>query len=356
MPSVSEPLHPRSPSGSGSPKISASADRAREQLREEFGQLRAEIGGLSPEQSGAEGSGSGFGRVRGSLAVLALSAAVAAAVANFALHGGRTSKSGNVSGVSGAPPLPEPGPALITADLASPHDSFPVLALIAPGLRTETLGPNGGLQGAGAPSGGPSTVFVVGKPVPVGGQGSPSEDVTGAHPVSRAPTPPPQAPQAPAPAAPESRGDTPPPPGASGGGNLGDGNPGGGGPGNGPGHEKPGDGGGSSTAAAGGPGNGLGKGHIKGQGKGHDGGSPGKGHEKDPGVGEIAPSGGENEGPGGHGGGKNPAAPPAAPPPAPSAEPAPPAPGYGSNGNHGKSGEEHGKGQGKATAPGQAGK
>ena len=68
-------------------------DHAREQLREEFEQLRGEIEGLGAEESGGGDPPSGGGfrdRARASLAVLALTAAVAAAAGTFALNGGRT--------------------------------------------------------------------------------------------------------------------------------------------------------------------------------------------------------------------------------------------------------------------------
>jgi hypothetical protein len=349
---VSEPLHPGGPSSSGSQNISAAAQRAREQLREEFEQLRVDIGGLGTEQGGDDGPppGTGFGRVRASLAVLALSAAVAAAAANFALNGGKTAKSGSVS--LGPPSHEPPESGAIAAGLGGPESSFPVLSLIAPGLRTDTLGSSAGLPIAGPPFTGPSHVFVVGKPVPVGGHGSLAEGVAGANPVGHLPAPttsptPTPTPAAPAPEASQQLAYSPPPPpsagggGNPGGGNPGGGNPGGGNPGGGPGHgpgDKPEDSG-SGHGASGGPGNGLGKGHIKGQGKGHDGGSPGNGHEKDPSGGETAQTGygedGSSDDPGGSAPAKSPSA-----APAPPAEPSPPA-------------EEHGKGHGKATAPGQ---
>ena len=132
---MNEPVDPRDPSppGPGSREISAAAERAREQLREEFEQLRVEIEGLNAEDeaSGADGppSRAGFrGRARASLAVLALTAAVAAAAANFALNGGRTPKDGSVSV---PPPSREPEPGVITADSGSAETAFPVLSLIA---------------------------------------------------------------------------------------------------------------------------------------------------------------------------------------------------------------------------------
>jgi hypothetical protein len=52
-----EPLDPPdlSPSGPGSREISAAAERAREQLREEFEQLRVEIEELDTEESSGDG-------------------------------------------------------------------------------------------------------------------------------------------------------------------------------------------------------------------------------------------------------------------------------------------------------------
>jgi hypothetical protein len=345
---VSEPLQPSDPSASGSRNVSSAAQRAREQLREEFEQLRVDIGALGIEESGDVGSpaGSGFGRVRASLAVLALTAAVAAAAANFALNGGKTQKNGSVS--LGPPSNEPPEPGVLAAGLGGAENSFPVLSLIAPGLRTDILGSSAGLPIAGPPFSGPSHVFVVGKPVPVGGHGSRAEGVAGANPVGHLPAPttsptPTPTPAAPAPEAPQDLAYSPPPPPSPGdGGNPGGGNPGdggnpGGGPGHGPGEKS--EHGGSGHAASAGPGNGLGKGHIKAQGKGHDGGSSGNGHEKDPGAGETAQTGYGEDGSSGDPGGSGPAKSPGGAP-APPAEPTSPA-------------EEHGKGHGKATAPGQ---
>src|SRR6476659_4493695 len=125
---------------------------AREQLREEFEQLRVEIEGLDAEESGGGDStfGGGLrGRARASLAVLALTAAVAAAAGNFALNGGRTPKDGSVSV---PPPSNGPEPVVATADRGSGEPSLSLLSLLGPGLQTDILGSSAGLPGAGHPS------------------------------------------------------------------------------------------------------------------------------------------------------------------------------------------------------------
>src|SRR6187431_2729331 len=133
---------------------------AREKLREEFEQLRVEIEGLDAEERGGGDPSSGGrfrDRARASLAVLALTAAVAAAAGNFALNGGRTPKDGSVS----VPPLPNgPQPDVIKADRGSAEPSLSLLSLLGPGLQTDILGSNAGLPGAGH-STGSSPVFVV---------------------------------------------------------------------------------------------------------------------------------------------------------------------------------------------------
>jgi hypothetical protein len=324
----------------GSREISAAAERAREQLREEFEQLRVEIEELDAEESSGDGRpfGAGFrGRARASLAVLALTTAVAAAAANFALNGGRTPKDG---GASVPQTSSEPEPGVVAAERGSTETAFPALSLIAPGLQTDALGSLIGLPSAGPPFTGPSPVFVVGGPVPVSVHRSQGEEVAGANPVGHSP---PATPPVSEPHAPQELTSLPPP--APGGG------PGGGGnPGNGEVRDNGLGGGGKGPGDGGKPGNGYG--HIKTNGKGH-GGSPGKGHEKDQSGGEVAEGGyGDNGSPGkdpgghghGHGGSHGGGPPPATAAPA---DPGPPAggPGSDSNGNPGK-GESHGKGQG----------
>jgi hypothetical protein len=337
-------------------------EHAREQLREEFEQLRGEIEELRAEEGGGDGplSSGGFGKARASLAVLALTAAVAAAAGNFALNGGRTPKDGSVS----VPPSSsEPEPGGITADRGGAEPSLSLLSLIGPGLQTDILGSNAGLPSASPPVTGPSPLFVVGDPVSVSGHGSRGGDVAGAGPVSQSPTP---VSQSPTPTPPVPEPDSPhlafsPPPAPAGG--TGDG------PGNG---EVPGDGGkpasGGNTASVtlegdpggGGEGPGKGKGHIKANGKGH-GGSPGKGHEKDQDDGEVAESGSGDNGspndhPGGHGRGKGRGGGPPAATTAPADPgPPPPGPGSGSSGKPGKS-ESPETAHGKSAAPGQSGK
>jgi hypothetical protein len=378
------PLDPRDPSPSdlGSGEISAAAEQAREQLRGEFEQLRVEIGGLDAEASSGEPPvGGGFrSRARASLAVLALTAAVAAAAANFALNGGRTPNAGSVS----VPPTsPESEPGVITADRGSAEKAFPLLSLIPPGLQVDTLDSSAGLAGAGAPFTGPSPLFVVGEPVPVGAHGSPGEDVGGSDPVGRSPKPSPEpsptASPTPSPTStpplaaadpPQQVGSSSPP--APGGGPGGDADPGddpddGKVPASGPGDGgedpddggKPGHGGGNSGNSGGGGGDGVGNGHIKARGKGH-GGSSGNGHEKDQGGGEVADTGsGDTGSPGASAGGRGRGKKKGAPAPV-TETPAPPSPPVGgppsgSNGTSGKS-EDHGNGHGKSTAPGQVGK
>jgi hypothetical protein len=334
-------------------------DNAREQLREEFEQLRGEIEGLGAGESGAGDPPSGGGlrdRVRASLAVLALTAAVAAAAGNFALNGGRTPKDGSVS-----VPRPSngPEPAVTRADRGSAEPSLSLLSLIGPGLQTDILGSNAGLPGAGNPTAGPSPLFVVGDPISASGHGSRGGDVQHADPVGHSPAPTPTSP-APEPEPHEPSLAFSPPPAPAG-------------PGNGEGPSdggQPGDGGHTAATTleeddpSGGEGPGKGKGHIKAKGKGHDGGSSGKGHEKDQEGGEVvvesAPgeSGSPDDHPGGHGHGhgkgKGHGGGPPAPPPPP-ATPAPPSPepGPGPKGNPGKSEDP---GHGKSTAPGQVGK
>lgn len=384
---VSEPPDPRDPSGFGpdSPEISAAAERARQQIREEFKRLRDEIHEQCAEDgSGDVPSGTGFRhRARLSLAALALSAAVAAAAANFALHGGRSSKEGDAS-------LPQPSPApeagAIAAAPESPRAPGPQAPLhflsgVAPGVLFERLGSTGSSPAKDAVLEGPTPAFVVGNPVPAGQPGGADGGVGNSSPVRQHPTP---TPASPPPEAPQALAYSPPPP-APDGASVGDGgNPasgpdhggdaaGGRGHGGGAAHgaegegRRGGGGSGGKTAAAvvdpeasGGAGNGLGKGHVNAQGKGHDGASPGKGHQKyDNGdVPEQGTPGGQGSpGPdfGSHGhvhgprGAKHPAPAPPASVPAPPA----PAPPSGSGGGPGKSQEDHGNGNGKIDAPGQ---
>src|SRR4051794_30081172 len=174
---VSEPLDPRN---------------AREKLREEFEQLRVEIG----EMRGGKGRGDDpppgglRGRARAAVAVLALSAAVAAAAGNFALNGGRTPKDGTVSvpPSSAIPPAssgPEPG--AITAARGSAETSSSLLSLIGPGLQHGILGSNVTPPSANPPAAGPAPLFVVGDPVSVLVHGPRGGDVTGGSPVSHSP-------------------------------------------------------------------------------------------------------------------------------------------------------------------------
>ena len=135
-------------------------EHAREQLREEFEQLRGEIEELHAEEGGGDGplSGGGFGKARASLAVLALTAAIAAAAGNFALNGGRTPKDGSVSI---PPPSIEPEPGVITAGRGSAEPSSSLLSLIGPGLQTGILGSNASPPSTAPPGIGPSPLFVV---------------------------------------------------------------------------------------------------------------------------------------------------------------------------------------------------
>src|SRR6185295_7922014 len=107
-------------------EISSAAERAREHLREDFEQLRAEIEGDVEESPGGSSPAGGGSRNKAwaSFAAFALAAAVAAAAANFALNGGRTSKDGSVS-VPPSSSQPEPG--AITAAAGSPRVSSPLL-------------------------------------------------------------------------------------------------------------------------------------------------------------------------------------------------------------------------------------
>jgi hypothetical protein len=311
-------------------------EHAREQLREEFEQLRGEIEGLGAEEGGGGDPPSGGGfrdRARGSLAVLALTAAVAAAAGTFALNGGRTQKEGSVSV---PPPSNGPEPIVAKADRGGAEPPS-LLALIGPGLQTDILGSSAGLPGAGHPSTGPSPVFVVNDPISAVGHGSRGGDVKNADPVGHSPTPTPTAPApAPEPDEPSLAFSPPPvPAGETGGGPGHDEAPGDGGKPDG-GHtaattldEEDDSGGGDEGPGGGDEGPGKGKGHIKANGKGH-GESPGKGHAKDQGG----------------------AAPAAAPPPV---APPPPPPGPGPKGNPGKGGGPD-PGHGKSTAPGQVGK
>jgi hypothetical protein len=331
-------------------------DHAREQLREEFEQLRGEIEGLGAEKDGGGDPPSGGGfrdRARASLAVLALTAAVAAAAGNFALNGGRTPKDGSVHV---PPPSNEPEAGVTTADRGSAKPSPSLLSLIGPGLQTDILASNAGLPGAPPPSAGPSPLFVVGDPVSVSVHGARGGNVAGGDPVghspghSPAPTPTPSAPE-PEPHPTQVAFSPPPAPVGGAGGGPGNGEVPSDGPGEG---GNPGDGGHTAVTTveedqAGGEDEGPpAKGHVKAKGKGH-GESPGKGHEKDQGGGEVAVTvtgdeGSQDDHPGGgHGRGKGRGggAPPATPP---SAEPGPP-PGEGPDTGHGKS-----------TAPGQVGK
>src|SRR5690348_9891143 len=113
---VSDPLNPRDPSSSASEKISAAADRARKQLREDFHRLRAEIGEPPAGDTGDRGQPSGPGRrsrAGAAVAALALTAAIATAATSFALNGGSSQKDagalvpehspgGEAAGVGGA--------------------------------------------------------------------------------------------------------------------------------------------------------------------------------------------------------------------------------------------------------------
>src|SRR6478672_994711 len=173
---VSEPLDPFR-GGGGSEEISAAADRARKQLREDFEQLREEIGEPPGEDAGGGGQppGPGLrGKARATVAALALTAAVATAATNFALNGGRSSKDG---GVSAPQPLPEGEAGGITAAVGSAETQGPLgraqlpSPLIGPGLRLGALTSSGGNSGTvppfgTLPSNGPKTVFVVGQPLP----------------------------------------------------------------------------------------------------------------------------------------------------------------------------------------------
>jgi hypothetical protein len=371
---VSPPRDPRDPTplDSSSPEISDAAERARQLLREEFQELRTDIEALS----GGDGRfGGGFrGKARASLAVLALTAAVAAAAVNFALNDERSPKDGSVSV---PPPSGEPDtPTMIAVGEGAAAAPFSFFSLLAPGLQTGVFGPSPGLPGEGLPPAGPGPQFVVGDLQPA--SGAPGEDVGGASPVHGSPAhrlPPPASTPA-TPDAPQQFASLPPPPPPPGGpgGGEGPGNGGGEGPGNGGGGAGPGNGGGGEGPGnGGGPGNGpdpakdhgdrgLGKGHIKARGKGH-GGSPGKGHEKDAGSDEVVaadPGGGPSGGPTGggtpgkdHGRGGSP--PPAAETPSDPVTESD-GPGSGSSGNGRGKGGSQGAGHGKSTAPGQSAK
>src|SRR5262245_7609752 len=231
---ASEPLDPRdpSPTGRGSSEITEAAERARKQLREDFEHLRAEIEEQRAAETPAGDSAGGTrfrGKARATFAAFALTAAVAAAAANFALNGGRTSKESDVSAPSASP---EPEGGGITADRGSPKTAFPLLASIPPSLLIEGLGSSGGggLPGAASPVGGPTALFVVDKLVPVSGHRLSGENVAGADPVGR-PTAVPGSPSQPLPGpqGPPQLAYTPPPVagGGGGGGQPGE-NPGGG--------------------------------------------------------------------------------------------------------------------------------
>ena len=221
-------------------EISTAAERAREHLREDFEQLRAEIEGEVEESPGGSSPAGGGNRNKAwaSFAAFALAAAVAAAAANFGLNGGRTSKDGSVS----LPPSSsQPEPGAITAAAGSPRVSSPLLAAVAPALQFEVFGSKGALPGAPSPFPSAESVFVVGALTPVGERGVPSENVAGADPVDR----PPAAGQAPGsplaqPDAPQVLAYTPPPPPDGGhGGGEGPGEGPGGGGGEGPGGGRP---------------------------------------------------------------------------------------------------------------------
>src|SRR5215468_4183102 len=151
---VSAPLDPRDsgPAGRGSQKVSEAAERARNQLRKEFEQLRSDIAEhQAAERSAREAAGgSRIGRkARASFAAFALTAAVAAAAANFALNGNQSSKQ---SGVSVPPASPEPEPNVISATPGGPQASSPpLLAAIPPSLLIDALGSGGAVAGGAAP-------------------------------------------------------------------------------------------------------------------------------------------------------------------------------------------------------------
>jgi hypothetical protein len=131
---VSEP----NPTGRGSAEISEAAERARRQLREDFEQLRAEIEEERAAESGAPSAPAGRlrGKARLSFAAFAVTAAVAAAAANFALNGGRSSKE---SGVSVPPATSQPEPGAIAAAGGSPQSSSGLLATVPQGLTIGAL-------------------------------------------------------------------------------------------------------------------------------------------------------------------------------------------------------------------------
>src|SRR6476469_4093441 len=199
---VSAPLDPRDPfsGGSGSEEISAAADRARKQLREDFEQLRTEIGEHPAEEAGGGGQPPRPGlrnKARATVAALALTAAVATAATNFALNGGRSPKDG---GVSAPQPSPEGEAGGITASVGGAETRGPQsraelpFPLSGPGLRLGALTSSGGNSGTvppfgTLPSNGPKTVFVVGQPLPVGGNGPRGGATTPAAPPAPAPTP-----------------------------------------------------------------------------------------------------------------------------------------------------------------------
>ena len=366
---MSEPLDPRDPSGRGSgpPDVSAAAERARRQLREDYKQLRSQIQEWSVGDDAGAGpdAGAAFRRkARMSLAALGLTAAVAAAAANFGLNGGRTPKQG---AGSASLPSPEPRTGAIAAGRratpGAPRRTPPGLfAAVSPGLRLGPLGSGEGNSPAASPSlNGPTPVFAAAHPVPEGGIGASGGNGDHGQPVR-----PPHSPVSPQPEAQPVAYSPPAPPAGGAGTGAGEG------PAAAPGSPVEGSNsngegslGGSGAKPvtsvvepqpSGEEGNGLGKGHVNSQGAGHDGGSPGKGHVKYDGGGQTEEAGTAPEPPVHHAGGHGHSAGPAAvkhpaPPPAPPAPPSPPGPGAGpgSAGGPGKSGEAHGK----ASAPGQ---
>ena len=257
----------------------------REQLRGEFEQLRGEIEGLGAEQSGGGDPPSGGGfrdRARASLAVLALTAAVAAAAGTFALNGGQDVEGRKCFG----PPVVERagtrrdhgrpgerGALPVFAHRARPADRLPRFECrpsrrrppVSPGHRRSSSSairsPRAArLTGWGRHERRPGRPLALDDPEPEPARQGRS--LTHLRSRSRR-----HRLRPPGPAAARATARYP-----------GDGG-------------QPGDGGhtaaptlveGDAGGGGGGPGKGIG--HIKAKGKGHDGGSPGKGHEKDQGA------------------------------------------------------------------------
>ncbi len=329
---------PDPPSGGGKQEISAAAERGRDRVRKQFQELRVEIEELQAQEGGGDDrvAGGFWTAARTSAALLALSAAIAAAAVNFGLNGARSPKEGSIT-VPPRPGQPQPGVIGVGGESSATPPTF--LSRIAPGLQIGTFA---ALPGAGLPSQGPSTQLVVAETAPVGAHRSPRQEVASADPVSQAPTPTPSAPLAEAPQ------DPPSSPLAT----TGDDGDGGGkkppkdvttaarpdrddeglqGKDHGKGHGK-GHAGSPGKGHAGSPGKGHaespGKGHAESPGKGHAE-SPGKGHAESPGKGHEKDEGGE------------------APAPVTPSYPGPPEGGPG----HGGKGKDGGKG--KSSAPGR---